>query len=384
MTLSSHPLIAVDFNDHEHNLEWRGHSQGDAAERMLRHHANFKAVLNGKQGGKNNAYRKLVRTQHGVEADETALGQALLEAQSTQSLEAGQLILSALQKKGLRLEIIEKEDGTEKIVVRPKGVITPEESAEIDENQASIVVLLRKQEQEEAAAGELSSATEPKESQRDIIRRMLPDLPDSFIRYDLEQLLRRSKYQELADKSSKLDNLLAWCATQGLITRTGKGHYRRLITVDTIASEPAPIEFPEDPQQLPLAAQETQLGSSSVTEVEKVFGAVAPEWVREVQAAREPSTSGNGSTPIEQNPETSPRPEPAPSSLTQALIDLTSQLATVPIEESKLEAIERGAKELYESFERFMDPIDALIKQLRANIRTRDRLRTQLAARSEI
>jgi hypothetical protein len=325
---------------------------------MLRQHSNFRAVLNGRQGGTNNPYRKLIRTQHGVEADATemSLGQALLEAQSAQSLQAGRMILGALQKKGLRLDAIE-ENGIEKIVVTPKGVITPEERAEIDENQGSIVALLRTQEEE--GARHIPSAIAPKETQRDIIRKMLPELPDSFIKYDLEEALNRWEYHDLADKSAKLDALLAWCATEGLIERTGKGRYRRIPSPANTAPEPE-AEVTEEPPPSPQSALEALFNTPSVIEQQ----APVPVTVSE--------------TPTECPPE-----PPIPRSLARVLVDLTSELATVPIDQSKLDAIERGAKELYESFERFMDPVDALIKQLRANTRARDRLRTQLSAEAE-
>lgn len=359
MTKQSFSIIAVDFSGNEHRKEWRGHSQGQAAEEMLRQHPNFRAALNGMQGSKNNPYRKLLRTQHGVEANaaDTSLGQAFLEAQSTQSLQAGRMILSALQKKGLRLATI-KENGVEKIVVTPKGMITPEECAEIDENQASIVALLRMQEEE--GARHIPPATAPKETQRDIIRRMLPELPQSFIKYDLEQALNRCKYHDLADKSAKLDALLAWCATEGLIVRTGKGHYQRIPSPANTAPEPKAEVAQELPPPSPQSALEALFNTPSVIEQQ----APVPVTVSE--------------TPTECPPE-----PPIPRSLARVLVDLTSELATVPIDESKLDAIERGAKELYESFERFMDPVDALIKQLRTNARARERLRTQLAAEVE-
>lgn len=376
MTLQSFPLIAVDFSGNEHSLEWRGHSQGDAAERMLRQHSNFRSALNGKQGGTNNPYRKLVRTQHGVEADatETTLGQALLEAQSAQSLQAGRMILSALRKKGLRLDTIE-ENGIEKIVVTPKGVITPEERAEIDENQASILVLLRNQDAEQAikeeAARGASPVTMPKESQRDIVRKMIPELPDSFIRYDLEQALHRWEYHDLADKSPKLDSLLAWCATEGLIERTGKGHYRRIALPARIAdsaSLPA-MEPSQFPQESGLGPQEPSL-LGSITEADTALTATR---VEELQNVSQPMPM-----------ETASRPGRAvPVSFAQALVDLTSELAALPIDESKLDEIEDGFKQLFECLEKVMDPVDALIKQLRANARARDRLRTHLAAEAE-
>lgn len=389
MSLSSYPLIALDFNNNEHNLEKQGHSQGNAADRLLREHSNFRAVLNGnKQGGKNNPYRKLVRTQHGVEADatQTTLGQAFLEAQSMQSLEAGQLILSALQKKGLRLEILVEEDGTEKLVVRPKGVITPEESAEIDENQGSILVLLRKQE-EEAGRDTHDDAAVPRESQRDIVRKMIPELPENFIRYDLERVLHSWKYHDLADKSSKLDNLLAWCATRGLILRTGKGHYRRLpFPVKKTTSEPStPIESPEVLHEVAGAPETSQLGFGPVAraDIGNMLTTQAATHIAEVssapsaRASLEPVKSLDQPTPMEQSAGAIATSERVVSpSLAHALIDLSSELVAVPIDESTLDAVERGFLEFYER-------MDALIKHLRANARARNRLRTQLASATD-
>jgi hypothetical protein len=366
MSFASYSVIAVDYNGNEYNREERGRSQGDAAKRLLRDHTNFKAVLNGEQGRKNNPYRKLICTQHGIEpnAMDTSLGQAFLEAQSAQSLEAGQLILNALEKKGLRPEImVDEQTGAEKIVVRPRGMITPEERAEIDENQASIVVLLKKQEQEIAlsrkqkqeASINIPAETIPKESQRDIVRKMLPELPDSFIRYDLEQALRRWDYQDLADKTSKLDNLLAWCATQGLITRTGKGQYRCVRPVKTTVAEPIEITEtahevaspePPPPQPAPSPAPEPSLGQAPALTSEPV--------------------------PTEQNPQSAPAVTP---SLAGALIDLTLELVTVPVDETTLDAVER-------EFMQFYERMDSLLKQLRTNARARDRLRTQLAGHS--
>lgn len=384
MTVRSYPFIAVDFSGNQHDLEGRGHSPGQAAEEILRNHADFRAVLNGQQGGKGNVYRKLIRTQHGVKPQDmetTILGQALLQAQSTQSLEAGRLILSAAQKKGLRLEIMEKEDGSEKIVVRPKGMITPEESREIDENQASIVVLLRQR--EEQAASDASSATPPKESQRDIVRKMIPKLPNSFIRYDLEQALRRQNYHDLADKSSKIDNLLAWCATQGLIERTGKGRYKRIpipVEIDAPESATSIQSSEEPPQEAPPAARnplDALFGSLSVIEKQTLSGGEAPSRVDEPAPdppPREPLTLTREPMSTQQNPQPAPALTP---SLAQAVIDLTSELVTVPIDEPTLDAVERLFMEFYER-------MDGLIKQLRANARARDRLRAQLASGRQI
>src|SRR5262249_8159129 len=250
---------------------------------------------------------------------------------------------------GLRLEIVVDDDsGTERIVVSPRGMITPMEREEIDENQAGIAELLRQQEEQEekeATTNDAPPPDAPRETQRDIIRKMLPELPDSFGRADLQEALRRWDYNDLAEKNPKLDSLLAWCATQGLILRSAKGHYQRIKITHTEQEEPSPAE-----------ANDT---ASPVSETPET-APVTPVITRESQ------------------PETTiSQPPLVPPPFVQILRDLAAESATTPIDDAKLEAIEAGINEF---FEKVVDPVHGLVKQLRANNVARARVRAQLAA----
>lgn len=361
MSIRSYRIIAVDYNGNEYNREELGRNQGQAAEQMLREHPHYREALNGERGTKNNPHRKIIRTQHGVEPDpmRTALGQAFSEAQSRQSMEAGRLILSSLQKKGLRLEVVADDQEAEKIVVSPRGIITPEERLEIDENQASIVALLKVQQEELAL--ESSENPPPKETQRDIVRRMIPELPDSFTRTDLEGALRRWDYHELAGKSAKLDSLLAWLTSQDLIARAGRGHYTHVTArTENAEAASAPEEAAPPAESVPVPAVTHEATSDTST-------------LQDIAVARD--APNESTTPDVPPLDTSH----VRSSLKDTLADLTSLLVSAQVDESKLDEIDRRGEEAFKAFEGWMDAINAVSKELRAGARARSQLRALLA-----
>ncbi len=287
MTIESHPLIGVDYSGAHHQYEKREHNKQRAAHALLKENTDLARVYDGRQKKSkhqfNKDYGKLLAYRPGQEPNSTEttlttfsqLGESLTEAQTQQLADRAKtahMIIDALERKGATLYLREEPDNTT-IMIAPQKIANEADRQDLEEHHDTIIIALKERAKAQETAEpkpEMNGKAEKKTQRAIFCEHILPHVSKgdaNFIAYDVERLLHKAGYHDIADDGQKVTAMIYDAIKQNLVVRTARGSFHVLDEVAKRFAPPAeatpepaaPPAPPQPPEPAPVAAPEAAL-----------------------------------------------------------------------------------------------------------------------------
>ncbi len=240
MSTQSFPLIGIDVSGNQHEFEWPGTTEKDAAMNGAQFRNYVKVLSRDKRNGLKNYRKSLFETEpSNVIFSRPKSPLALLL--ENPFLKTGPAILEHLRDKGLSVNLVEDPDTgntSVKLIPMPNCKVKMDDRAALRNfvapNRQLIIDALRAENSKNARAEASKSApetpgdTDPLKGKklRDIVLSILPQMPTPFTKEDFIARLRAAKYNLLAEDDAKIQNAITYCTRAGGETvGVGRGKY---------------------------------------------------------------------------------------------------------------------------------------------------------------
>lgn len=233
MSTQSFPLIGIDRNGNQHELEYPGLNARDAA-KSAANIRGFVQVLSNDKGKRLANYRQpLFKSEASTTFSRPKSALALLL--ENQLLKTGPAIVDYLRSKGCDVSLVEK-NGKVSVKVTPLAICR----VKMDDLDAlrnfvrpntPLIVETLRAESEKTAAAEAPTETDilKGKKQREIVLAMLPQMPNPFTKTHFIERLKHAGYHDLAANAKKVQNALSYCTREGGETiNAGHGQYEVL------------------------------------------------------------------------------------------------------------------------------------------------------------
>jgi len=295
MTIESHRLVGVDYSGAKHEYFERHHNKKRAALALLKKKTHLARVYDGREelskGRPNKGYLITVLAfrpgfePNGTETTLTTfnqLGESLTQAQAevqaerlAQGADTAQMIIRGLENKGATLELVEDANQS-RIIISPKGITTETDRQDLKDHHDTIINVLKERahaQDQSDPKPEMNGSTDKKTQRTIFCEHVLPHLPNgqyNFIRHDVERLLHKAGYHDIADNSQQVSALIYDAEKQKLVEKVvvdgtpvrGSFHVRdevakRFSRPAEATPEPAaPPAPPKPPEPSPVEAPE--------------------------------------------------------------------------------------------------------------------------------
>jgi hypothetical protein len=370
MSTHSFPLIGIDRSGNQHEFEWPGASEKDAAEKGASFRDYVKVLSNDKRRKLQN-YRKPLFESKSPSGIFTRPKSALALLLEDPFLKTGSAIVQYLRSKGFSVSLVDdKKTGKLAVHLTPG----PNCKVKIDDRDAlrnfvrpNTQLIIDTLRAETSPAPEPPSDTDPLKGKklREIVLSVLPQMPTPFTKNDFAARLKAANYTVLAEDGSRVQNAITYCTRSGgEVTGVGRGKYavreqfrhRKAAQPNQVASVPMADLSPEADAIDPHTVKASEAGFRVDDEPQRASSAAQ---AKEVPVAAPESTI-----------------QSVPPLVAVVLLDLASQAVAGPDDAGDLAAKLTEACATFEST--MLDAVSALTATVKPVV---ERLNKQKSAR---